>query len=117
MLCTLELFHTCNGNRWASHTLDLGAHGVQEFCQVRNFRLTRGAFDERPSRCQYRGHQQVCSSQHGGASTASEKDFGSLESLGGSANVTGCCFYLGSQCLHAFKVQVDRPGANNTPPG
>ena len=102
MLRSMEFFYSRNSNSRAARTLDLGTHGIQEFCQITNFWLTRGAFDERPPRSQYGGHQQVGCAQHRGTRAASKKNFCSLESLGCGTNITSCGFYLGAKCLHAF---------------
>ena len=64
MLCTAKTVNTINNNGIRTMAGDMRAHRDQTFCQISNFRLSCGMFQNSLAFCQYGRHQRIFCCPH-----------------------------------------------------
>ena len=72
MLCAAKTVNAINNNGIRAMAGDMRAHRDQTFCQISNFRLFRGMFQNSLAFCQYSRHQRIfcCANADHGKSDA-----------------------------------------------
>ena len=110
-------FHAFDDHAARARAFDFRAHLVQKIRQVDDFRLLRCAFDHGGAFGQNRRHHDVVGAQHSRAKFSAQIDDRAIQFRRENFHVAAFYPHGCAERLETFQMQIDRPIADNAPPG